>query len=38
VAVLDVAKREPNFYTAHDLHYLTVFAEQAALMLHNAAL
>jgi GAF domain-containing protein/CheY-like chemotaxis protein len=38
VAVLDAAKAEPHFYTAQDLHYLTVFAEQAALMLHNVQL
>jgi GAF domain-containing protein len=38
VAVLDAAKAEPHFYTAQDLHYLTVFAEQAALMLYNTQL
>jgi GAF domain-containing protein len=38
VAVLDVAKAEPHSFTAQDLHYLTVFAEQAALMLHNTQL
>jgi GAF domain-containing protein len=38
VAVLDAAKAEPHFFTAQDLHYLTVFAEQAALMLYNTQL
>jgi GAF domain-containing protein len=38
VAVLDATKAEPHFYTAQDLHYLTVLAEQAALMLHNVQL
>jgi GAF domain-containing protein/two-component sensor histidine kinase len=37
-AVLDVARSKPYFYTVQDLHYLTVFAEQAALMLHNTQL
>lgn len=38
IALLNVAKAEPYFYTEQDLHYLTVFAEQAALVLHNALL
>lgn len=38
VAMLDVAKREPNFYTGHDLDYLAIFADQAGLVLHNTQL
>ena len=38
VAVLDVAKAQPNFYTHQDLHYLEIFAGQIALMLHNTQL
>ncbi len=38
VAMIDAAKSEPGFYTDQDLHYLTVFAEQVAILLHNTQL
>lgn len=38
IAMLDVAKSEPHFYTSQDLHYLNVFTGQVAIILHNTQL
>jgi signal transduction histidine kinase len=38
VALLNVARADPYSYTEQDLHYLTVFAEQAAIAIQNVQL